>query len=147
MIDKLQTDLKQAQLDKNEAVVSTLRMLLSEIQYEKGKTGEDLSDEKIIGVIQKEVKKRKEASASFVQGNRSDLAEKEESEAEILQNYLPTQLSDDELTAIVKAAVTESGANSLQDMGRVIGLVMKKVGQSADGGRVSNMVKNELSSN
>lgn len=144
MLDKLQQDLKQAQKDKQEMVVSTLRLLLSEIQYEKGKTGTDLTDDQIIGVIQRELKKRKEASASFTAGDRLELAQKEQDEAVILERYLPEQLSDQELSEIVENVIAEANATSLQRMGEVIGLVMNKVGKSADGGRVSALVKQKL---
>ncbi len=146
MIDKLREDLKQAMLSHDEISVSTLRLLLSELKNAQiQKNVEVLSDSDIISVIQKEVKKRKEAAESFKQGGRTESAEKEEAELKVLEKYLPEQMSDEELTKIVEASITELGAASLSDMGKVIGSVMGKVGQSVEGARVSQMVRGKLS--
>lgn len=145
MENKLREDLKQAQLNRDEVKVSTLRLLLSELTYAKvAKTTENLSDEDVISVIQKAVKQRKESIESFNKGDRSDLAAKEEAELNILQAYLPEQMSDEELTKIVEEAINKTGASSMADMGKVIGLVMGQVGQKAEGARVSTLVRNNL---
>lgn len=144
MQDRIQQDLKQAQLERNEIKVSTLRLLLSEIkntQIDKGR----VSYEDIIAVIQKEVKKRKEASEAFEAGGRQEAAQKELAEGEILESYLPQQLSDEHLTEIIEEAITEIGATSISQMGQVIGVVMGKVKGQADGSRVSLKVKEKLS--
>lgn len=146
LIDKLHEDLKDSQLDKNEIKVATLRLLLSEINYARIAKNEDLNDQEIISVIQKEVKKRREAAEGFRKGSREDAAVKEENEAKILEEYLPTQLSNEELTKLIEEAITNTGANSVSDMGKVIGMVMGKVAGQADGGRVSGIVKEQLSS-
>lgn len=154
MIPKLQSDLKQAQLDRAEVSVSTLRMLISEINNAKIAKGEDLTDQDIILVVQRESKKRKESIEAFRRGGREESARKEELELKILVSYLPTQLSDEELTSVVEEAITELeakgliakvGAASLTDMGKVIGMVMSKAVGQADGGRVSSLVKIRLS--
>lgn len=145
MIEKIREDLKKAQLERNELTVSTLRLLLSEITNSQIAKGEDLTDTEIISVVQREVKKRKEASEGFRKGSREELAQKEESEAKILEAYLPQQISDEELTKLVEDAITNIGATGQQDIGKVIGMVMGKTGQSADGGRVSSLVKQKLS--
>ncbi len=146
--DKIQEDLKQAMLAKDEMKVSTLRLLSSALTYVKVekmlKSEENLPDEEVITVVQKEVKKRKEAAAGFRQGEREEQALKEEAEAKILESYLPAQISDEELTKIVEDSINELGAKTVQDMGRVIGAVKAKVGQGADGGRISNIVKERL---
>ena len=145
LLDQIQNDLKQAQLDRNEAKVSTLRLLLSEISYTKISKGEELADSDIVSVVQKEVKKRREAAAGFRQGGREDMAKKEEDEAAVLASYLPVQLSDDELTKIVEDTINEMGAKSLSEMGKVISAVMGKVAGKAEGARVSALVKEKLS--
>lgn len=145
LIDKIQEDLKQAQLQRDEVKVSTLRLLLSEIRYAQISKGQDLSDPEIISVIQKEIKKRKEAAIGFRQGDRESLAQKEEAEAQILSTYLPEQLSDEELTNLVEGSIKDMGATSITDMGKVIGAVMSKVAGKADGARVSALVKEKLS--
>lgn len=144
MLDQIQNDLKQAQLSRNEAATSTLRLLLSEIKNLQIQKGDDFKDEDVLFVIRKEIKKRQEAADSFSQVGRFDVAEKERSEKVILEKYLPTQLSDEELTKIVEHTINEVSASSISDMGRVISQVMAKVGQGADGGRVSGLIKQKL---
>lgn len=145
LTDQFQQDLKQAQLARDEIKVSTLRLLLSEIHNSEIAKGEELSDEDIISVIQREVKKRKEATASFRQGSREEAARKEETEQKVLEAYLPSQLSNEELTKIVEDSINELGAKTMADMGKVIGLVISKVKGQADGGMVSAFVKERLS--
>lgn len=144
-VDQLQEDLKQAQLAKDEVKVSTLRLLLAEIKNGEIAKGGSLTGEEIISVIQREVKKRKEAMEGFTAGGRQQAAQVEEAELKILAGYLPAQLPDEELTKIVEAAITEVGAGEISDMGKVMGAVMAKVGAGADGGRVSSLVKARLS--
>lgn len=144
LFEKIQADLKDAQLQREEVKISTLRMLLSEIHNAKIAKGQELSESDLMVIIQKEVKKRKEASLGFRQGGREDSALKEEKEAEILSTYLPKQLSDSELEAIIDEAITQTGATQISDMGKVIGMVMGKVAGQADGGRVSALVKSKL---
>lgn len=145
MVVKLQEDLKNAQLARDEVKVSTLRLLLSEIRNAEIAKGGDLSDQDIISVVQREFKKRKEAAEGFRSGGREDQAQKEESEASILQQYLPAQLSNEELTKIIEESINEIGANSPSDMGKVIGVVMGKVKGQANGSTVSALVKEKLS--
>ncbi len=144
LIDDLHNDLKKAQIEKEAVKVETLRLLLSELIYGRITKGEDLTDSDIINIIVREVKKRKEAAEGFRKGGREDAALKEESEAEVLMAYLPKQLSDEELTAVVEEAINNTGASSISDMGKVIGVVMGKVQGKADGGRVSALVKQKL---
>lgn len=144
LLDELQENLKQAQLERDKIKVSTLRLLLSEIHNSEIQKGGNLSDQELISVIRREVKKRKEAAEGFRAGGREDQAQKEEAEAKILRGYLPQQLSDEELTEIVEGAINEVGAQGLQDLGKVMGAVMGRVAGRADGSRVSNIVKEKL---
>jgi uncharacterized protein len=147
MESKLREDLKQAQLNRDEVKVSTLRLLLSELTYAKvAKKVEALSDEDVTAAILKAVKQRKESIESFKSGGREDLASKEQAELDILQTYLPEQISDEELTKVIDEAITKTGATSMQDMGKVIGMVMGQVGAKAEGAKVSGLVKERLSS-
>lgn len=146
LTDQIQSDLKQAQLDRNEAKVSTLRLLISEIKNAQISKMGELSDQDTISVIQKEAKKRKEAAAGFRSGNREEAALKEEGELKILESYLPAQLSDEELAKIVQDAISQTGAASVSDMGKVMGVAMGKVAGRADGGRISQLVKEQLAS-
>lgn len=142
--DKLQEDLKNAQLSRDEVRVSTLRLLLSEIKNTEISKGGKLVDEDIILVVQREVKKRKEAASLFRSGGREILAQKEEAELKVLEEYLPPQLTNEELTKVVELTISGIGAKSIADMGKVIGEVMNKVKGQADGGTVSKIVKMKL---
>ncbi len=145
MEDQLKEDLKQAQLARDGLRVSTLRLLISEINNAKIQKGMQLSEEDIIQVIRRELKKRVEAAAGFRQGNREELAGKEEAEAEILKAYLPAQMTNEELTKIIEETIKEIGAQDLNQMGRVMNAVMGKVLGKADGSRVSVLVREQLS--
>lgn len=144
LIEQIQAELRQAQLDRDETKVSTLRLVLSEINNARIAKGADLLDEDVISVIQKESKKRKEAAAGFRSGGREEQAQKEEAELKVLEGYLPAQLSTSELTKIVEDSINEVGAESAADMGKVIGTVMSKVKGQADGSIVSSLVKERL---
>ena len=144
---KLKEDLKQAMLDRDEMRVGVLRMLLSELKYSQIQKGDAFKDaEDILVVIQKAVKQRKESIDSFRKGGREDLVVKEEAELEVLQTYLPEQMGDEELTKVVAEAITNAGAATMADMGKVISMVMGQVGSKAEGARVSALVKERLSS-
>lgn len=143
--DKIHEDLKNAQLQRDEVEVSTLRLLLSELNYAKIDKAQDLTDEDVVSIVQKEIKKRKEAAAGFRSGNREESAQKEEAEAKVLEKYLPPQLSEGELNSIIDQVISEAGASSITDMGKVMGIVKSKVGSSADPGKVAGLVKERLS--
>lgn len=145
LVDQIKSDLKNAQLNKEELRVSTLRLLVSEIKYSEIDKVSELSDEEVVVVIRREVKKRKEAALGFRSGNREEAALKEEAELKILGSYLPAQMSQEDLSKIVDEAITEIGASSLADMGKVMGVAMGKVKGQADGGTVSAIVKEKLS--
>lgn len=147
MESQIKEDLKTAMLSRDEVATNTLRMLISEIRNSaiaKGSAGTPMSDSDIIIVVQKELKKRREAAAGFRQGGRETAAQKEEAEAKVLEKYLPTQLSDEELESQVDEVISQTGASSIQDMGKVIGTVLGRIGQTADGSRVSAVVKSRL---
>lgn len=144
ILSRIQNELKKAQLSKDGIVVSTLRLLLSEIHNAQIQKGSDLEDTEIVSVIQRELKKRAEATAAFRSGGREEMAAKEEAEAEILKGHLPPQLTDEELQKLIDEAITEVGAVGISDIGKVIGVVMGKVKGQAEGGRVSLMVKGKL---
>ena len=143
MLDQIQADLKDAQLAKDQIRISTLRMLLSEIHNREIQKGGQLSGQDVIQVIQREVKKRKEAAGGFRQGGREEAALKEESELKILESYLPAQLSTEELTELVEQTIKEVGASSA-DIGKVMSALMPKIAGRADGGIVSALVREKL---
>lgn len=145
---KLKEELKQSMLARDEIKTSTLRMLLSAITYyeiQKGGAGYEATDEDVLSVIQKEVKQRKDSIEQFRSGGREELAQKEQRELELLQKYLPEQMSEDEISQIVDEAVRQTGATSSQDIGKVMGVVMPKIKGKADGAVVSRIVRERLS--
>ncbi|MGW3038466.1 GatB/YqeY domain-containing protein [Kitasatospora sp. NPDC001159] len=143
---QLQEDLTAAIKDRDELRSSTIRLTLAAVTAEEvaGKAKRELSDAEVLKVITREAKKRREAAEAFDKGGRADQAERERAEGELLAGYLPKQLSDEELTAIVAAAVAESGASGPQAMGAVMKLVKPKVDGLAEGGRVAAAVKAAL---
>jgi uncharacterized protein YqeY len=119
--------------------VGALRLVLSELQ-KAAKDGDD--DE--VGVLRRERKRRLDAAEQFRDGGRAELAEREQAEAELISGYLPAEMSDEELSALVRDAVAETGASSPREMGAVMKVVMAKVGGRADGKRVSALVREAL---
>lgn len=145
---RITDDTKAALLGGNRFVGETLRNLKAAILNEEvaqGKREEGLSDEGIEQVIARELKKRKESAKMYRDNNRPELAEPEEQEAEILQTYLPQQLSEDELRTMIKEHIATSHAEGMQAMGQVIGAIKAKAGNAADGSLVARIVKEELS--
>ncbi len=139
LADTVKQDLTTALKAGEKERVDALRLILSELQ-KAAKDGND--DEQAI--LRRERKRRLESAKAFRDGDRPELAAKEESEAELIAAYLPAELGDDELRAIVEAAVAEAGATSPKDMGQVMKAAMPKVGGRADGKRVSAIVREVL---
>lgn len=142
--EKIRTDLNSALKSREELKVSTLRMLLSSLNYLKIEKQTDLTDEDVISVLQKEVKKHNESIESFKKGNRQDLVDKETKELEILKTYLPAQLTQGEIEKFVAESISETGAKSQADFGLVMKSVMPKLRGRADGSLVSQLVKQKL---
>jgi uncharacterized protein YqeY len=145
--ERLDADLKDAMRSKNELHTSVLRMLKSAIKYkevEPGATG-PLDEATILQVIGTLIKQRRDSVEQFKTGGRPELAEKEEQEISVLQNYLPKQLTADELRAEVQAAITQAGAKSAKDMGAVMKVLNPKLQGRAEGRAISEEVKNQLS--
>jgi uncharacterized protein YqeY len=146
LISEIQSDLKQAMLDKDDLTRDTLRMFKSEVQKFEIDNKETADDAKVLQIINKMIKQRNDSITQFTNGGRSDLAEKEQSEVDILSKYKPQQLDEAEITSKVKTAITESGAASMQDIGKVMGLLKTSIASgTADMGVVSNIVKEQLS--
>ncbi len=146
---KLQEELKNSMLSKNELKTSVLRMLLSAINYyeiQKGGAGYTATEEDVVSVIGSQAKQRKDSIEEYTKANRPELAGKEQMELEILQTYMPKQMSKEEVKKLVDEAVSQTGASTIQDMGKVMGALMPKVKGKADGGMVSNLVKQALTS-
>jgi len=142
----LQNDLKEAMKAKNIFLRDTLRNgIMSPIKQIEVDERRELSDADILKIIQKGIKQREDSIEQYRAGNREDLIEKEQNEIDILLNYLPKQLSDDELESKIKEIVESLNAQSMKDMGKVMGVATKSLSGSADGKRISAMVKSLLS--
>lgn len=147
LTQKIQDELKQAMLARNSLKTSVLRMLKSAISYyeiRKGGAGYEATDEDVLSVIQKEAKQRRDSIEEFKKANRQELVEKETKELEILQVYLPVQMNEEEIRTLVNDAVSQVNAKSIQDTGRVMGLLMPKLKGKADMGLVSKIVREKL---
>ncbi len=136
-------------LSKDELKTSVLRMLLSAINYyeiQKGGAGYEASEEDILSVIQNQAKQRRDSIEQFKAADRSELVDKEQKELNLLTTYLPAQMSEEEVRQLVDDAVSETGATSIADIGKVMGSLMPKVKGKADGNLVSALVKQKLTS-
>lgn len=144
--EKLRADLSAAMKARDEVRTRTLRMTLTALTNEEvaGKQARELSDDDIVKVLQREAKKRREAAEAFAGAGRTEQADAERAEGVILDEYLPTQLSDDELAALVAGAIAETGAEGPRAMGQVMKAVTPQVAGRADGKRVSGEVKRQL---
>lgn len=146
--DRLRTDLTAAIKGREEVRASTLRMVLTAITNAEvaGKTARELSDDEVIGVLSSEAKKRREAAAAFEEGGRAEMAEKERAEAVVIAEYLPEQLSEEEIAALVTAAIEETGAaaEGMKAMGKVMGRVTPQIKGRAEGGAVAAEVRRQL---
>jgi uncharacterized protein YqeY len=143
----VQRDLTTAMRERDQVRAGTLRMALTAITTEEvaGKEARELSDDDVLRVIAKEAKKRKEAATAFTDAGRPELAAKEVAELAILEDYLPAQLSDEELASIAARAVEQAGASGMAQMGQVMKAAQAEVAGRADGGRVAAAVKAALS--
>lgn len=142
--DSITQKIAEAMKARDEIRLSTLRLLLSAINYEKIAKQHNLSEEEELVVVRKEAKKRKDAIEAYEKAGAKERAEKEKKELLILEEYLPAQISEEELTKIVDEAINELGAKTVADMGRVMGAAMGKAAGRADGTKVSELVKKRL---
>jgi uncharacterized protein YqeY len=143
--ERLQEDWKQALKSKDKLKADTISMAKAAILLIEKTDGSKLEDDAIIDVLAKEVKMRREAVLEFEKGNRQDLVDQTNAEIEILLEYLPQQLNEEEIEEIVRMAVNETGSNSIKDMGKVMAAVTPRTKGRADGKLVSTIVKQFLS--
>lgn len=144
--DQLRADLTTSMKARDELRTATLRMALAAVTTEEvaGKSARALSDGDVLRVLAREAKKRREAAAAFDAGGRGELATRERAEAAVLNTYLPTPLTDDELAAMVRTAITASGATGPQQVGQVMKAVTGPVAGRADGARLAAEVRRQL---
>lgn len=142
--ETIESDLKAAMKAGDKLRVSTLRMVSSELANARIEKGENLDEDEIVAVLARARKQRLESEEQYRSGGRDDLAEKEAAEAAIIQEYLPEPIPEEELDELIDAAIAETGATSVKDMGAVMGRVMPDVRGRAEGSEVSRRVKERL---
>lgn len=144
MFDKINSDIINAMKEKKSETLNTLRLLKGAIQLEEINKKTKLSDEDIVGIVSKQIKSRKDSIEEFKKGNRTDLIEKAEKEIELLKQYLPEQLSDEEVEKIIDEAIFSVNAKSPSDIGKVMGALMPKIKGKTDVSKTSIIVKSKL---
>ncbi|WP_429010057.1 GatB/YqeY domain-containing protein [Aeromonas allosaccharophila] len=142
--DQLKDQQKLAMLAKDKARLGAIRLLMAEIKQREVDTRIELNDEDILAVVTKMVKQRRDSISQFEAAGRQDLADKESAEIVVLQEFLPQQLTADEIAALIEQAITESGAAVMADMGKVMAALKPKIQGRADVGAVSAQVKTRL---
>ncbi len=141
---QLKNDMLKAMKAKNMDTVNTIRSLRSAIQDKKIELNKDLTNEDVIAVLTKAAKQRRDSIASYKNGGRNDLVQEEAAELAIIEKYLPEQMGEEEIAALVDEVIEKTGASSMRDMGKVMGAIMPKVKGKADGNLVQTLVKRKL---
>ena len=145
LAERIDQEIKEAARAQDKRRLGTLRMLKSAMKYREIEKGKALEDSDIVAVVGTLIKQRRDSAAQYAAGGRQDLAQNESEEIKILEHFLPRQLTDDELAALVQEAIAASGATSPKEMGAVMKALMPKVQGQAEGKRVSEAVKGALS--
>jgi uncharacterized protein len=148
ILANLTDEIKTAMRAKDSLKLEALRAIKSAVMLEQTSAGgsDTLSDEQEIKLVQKLVKQRKDSAQIFRDQNRPDLAEPEEAQAEVIAQFLPEQLSEEEITAIIQAIIEKTGAEGMKDMGKVMGMASKEMAGKADGKTISTIVRAQLNS-
>ena len=145
MLDQIQNDMKTALKNGEKVKANTLRLLISKLKNKAIEVGSSLDDKQILQVIQKTAKQHKESIKMYQDGNREDLVTQEQAELDIVEKYLPSMMDENEVTAIVKSIIKETGATTMADFGKVMPQVMKKGAGKIDGSMAQAILKSKLS--
>ena len=143
--ERVTNDMKLAMKAKDKAALKAVRMILGAIKQREVDERIELDDAQVLTVIQKMVKQRKDSISQFKDAGRTDLVDVEEAELVIINNYMPAQLSEEEVSVAVDKAIADSGASSMQDMGKLMGLLKSQLDGKADMGAVSGLIRSKLS--
>lgn len=147
LTQQITDDIKNAMRERNKVALNTLRAVKSAISnaaIQKGGAGTELTESEVIAILRKQIKQRQDSISQFESAGRDELAANEKEEVAILENYLPTALTDEEIITAVEAAIAETGASSKKDMGQVMKLLQEKTGGRADGKKLSQEVMKRL---
>ena len=143
--DQILADMKTAMREKNASQLESIRMLRAAIQRVEVDDQTELDDSAVLSIVEKQIKQSKDAISQFVQGERLDLADKEQVHVDNLMAYMPEQLGEAEIAQAIEAAIASTGAESMKDMGKVMGLLKSQLAGKADMGAVSGLIKSKLS--
>lgn len=143
--EQILADMKTAMREKNASKLESIRMLRAAIQRKEVDDQTEIGDEQVLAILQKQIKQSQDAISQFTAGERPDLAEKEQVHVDNLKGYLPAQLSDEEVASAVAEAIQATGAESMKDMGKVMGMLKGQLQGKADMGKVSGIIKAKLS--
>jgi uncharacterized protein YqeY len=142
---RIQDDVKAAMKAKEKSRLATLRLITAAIKQREVDEKIELDEEQVLAVLEKMIKQRRDSITQYEKAGRQELAEQERSEIAIIEAYMPEGLNEEEIVAMIESAISESGAESMRDMGKVIGLLKPKMQGRADMGKVSGLVKQKLS--
>lgn len=143
--ERITDDMKSAMRAKNKERLMTIRLVLAVVKQQEVDTQEDVGDQAVLAILDKQVKQRRDSIAQYDKAGRDDLANQERKEMAILQEYLPEQLTDSEIDALIQQALDETGASAMKDMGKVMGFITPKAKGRADMGKISGLIKSRLS--
>ncbi|MBE3022709.1 GatB/YqeY domain-containing protein [Campylobacter sp. 7477a] len=143
--EEILSDIKEAMKAKNEFLRDTLRTINAAIKQVEVDNRIEMTDEVVLPILQKEIKKRQDSIELYIKGAREELAKKEQEEIEVISKYLPQQLSDDELEAVIKTIIVKLGASSVKDLGSVMKDAKEQIGAKAEAKRISEVAKRLLS--
>ena len=143
--DQILADMKTAMREKQASQLESIRMLRAAIQRKEVDDQTQINDDDVLAIVQKMIKQSQDAIKQFTDGDRADLADKEQAHVDNLKGYLPEQLSEDEVAAAVDAAIAQSDAQSMKDMGKVMGILKGQLQGKADMGKVNGIIKSKLS--
>ncbi|MCP3673086.1 MAG: GatB/YqeY domain-containing protein [Gammaproteobacteria bacterium] len=144
LIDRIKDDMKQALRDRAKERLSTIRLILAAVKQQEVDRRVTLEEAEILVILDKMVKQRRDSIEQFDKAGRDDLSSKEKFEIEVIQNYLPQPLSEQEISELIAEAITQTGAESMRDMGKVMGILKPKMQGRADMGKVSGVIKSQL---
>ena len=142
--EQILADMKTAMREKQASRLESIRMLRAAIQRKEVDDQTEIGDDEVLAIVQKQIKQSQDAITQFKQGDREDLAEKEQAHVDNLKDYLPEQLSDEEIEQAVAEAISATGAESMKDMGKVMGMLKGQLQGKADMGKVSGIIKGKL---
>ena len=144
LADRIKDDMKVAMRERDKDRLGTIRLILAAMKQQEVDTREELTDNDVLAILNKMVKQRRDSIEQFTKAGRAELAAKEQTEIETIQDYLPEQLSEEDILVMVDEAISATGAESMRDMGKVMGMLKPKLQGRADMGQVSGLIKSKL---